>query len=102
MKLGTATASFVFGLAMVVGGAGCGNDRTTMASNNPTTAGQGSADRTADRTAGANVSPADREFMEKAALGGMTEVQLGRLAQEKGASQAIKDYGKTLVDDHTA
>ena len=36
------------------------------------------------------VSSGDRDFMTKAAIGGMEEVQLGRLAAQKGASNDVK------------
>lgn len=50
---------------------------------------------------GGNLSSADRKFVEKAAIGGMTEVKMGQLAQEKGTSQAVKDFGAKMVTDHT-
>jgi putative membrane protein len=31
----------------------------------------------------------------------MTEIQEGRLAQDKAASPTYKDFGKMIVDDHT-
>ena len=43
----------------------------------------------------------DKTFMMKAAEGGMAEVQMGQLAQQNGQSQAVKDFGKRMVDDHT-
>ena len=51
------------------------------------------------RTGG--VATPDRKFMDNAAQGGMAEVQLGQLAQEKGQSQEVKDFGKKMVDDHS-
>src|SRR5262245_34960554 len=97
MKTKTA-ASIAFGFALVLAGAGCNRDRSVVTpQNNPPSAASGSADRV-----GTALSETDRAFMLKAAQGGMTEVELGRLAQDKGASQAVKDYGKTLVADHTA
>lgn len=43
----------------------------------------------------------DQKFVKEAAIGGMTEVQVGKLAQEKGASDAVKQFGKKLEQDHT-
>ena len=42
----------------------------------------------------------EKSFIKKAADGGMTEVELGRLASEKGGSDEVKDFGKQMVDDH--
>jgi putative membrane protein len=50
----------------------------------------------------ARLSPADKKFVMEAAMGGMAEVQLGRLATEKGMSDAIKTFGQRMVDDHSA
>jgi putative membrane protein len=43
----------------------------------------------------------DHQFARKAAQGGMAEVKLGQLAQDKGQSDAVKDFGKRMVDDHS-
>lgn len=44
---------------------------------------------------------ADSHFAMDAASGGLTEVALGKMATEKGSSQAVKDFGQKMVDDHT-
>jgi putative membrane protein len=44
---------------------------------------------------------ADRMFMDKAAQGGMAEIQLGQLAVQKGSSQSVKDFGGRMVTDHS-
>ncbi|WP_338876416.1 DUF4142 domain-containing protein [Spirosoma sp. SC4-14] len=43
----------------------------------------------------------DSEFAVKAASGGMLEVELGRMAQEKAQSQQVKDFGAMMVKDHS-
>lgn len=43
----------------------------------------------------------DKKFVKKSALGGMTEVELGKLAAQKGASDAVKQFGQRMVDDHS-
>jgi putative membrane protein len=43
----------------------------------------------------------DSGFVMKAANGGMTEVELGKLAADKGGSQEVKDFGNQMVKDHT-
>jgi putative membrane protein len=48
-----------------------------------------------------SLTSSDRQFIRKAAEGGMAEVELGQLAQEKGSSEAVKNFGKRMVDDHT-
>jgi putative membrane protein len=42
-----------------------------------------------------------RGFVKEAAEGSATEVALGKLAQEKGSSDAVKQFGKRMVDDHS-
>jgi putative membrane protein len=49
----------------------------------------------------AGIAAADSTFMKKAADGGLAEVELGKLAAEKGSSQEVKDFGQRMVDDHS-
>jgi putative membrane protein len=51
-------------------------------------------------TATAQLSSADQSFVKEAALGGLAEVQLGRLATEKASSADVKQFGQRMVDDH--
>jgi putative membrane protein len=43
----------------------------------------------------------DTTFAKEAAAGGMAEVKLGQLAEEKGTNSAVKDFGKRMQTDHS-
>jgi len=51
-------------------------------------------------TGGIAVVPSDGEFATKAAVGGMAEVALGKLALEKSSSPKIKAFAEMMVNDH--
>ena len=53
-----------------------------------------------EQTGMATMSSQDRNFLMDAAQGGMLEVELGRLAAQKGTSDAVKQFGQRMVDDH--
>lgn len=55
----------------------------------------------AKEDAGTGQDEQTTEFAVKAASGGMMEVELGRLAQEKAASKDVKDFGAMMVKDHS-
>ena len=42
----------------------------------------------------------DHSFIMKAAEGGLAEVELGKLAADKGSSEQVKQFGQKMVDDH--
>jgi putative membrane protein len=48
----------------------------------------------------ARSAASDTQFAKKAAQGGMAEVKMGQLAQEKGTSDFVKKFGKRMVEDH--
>jgi putative membrane protein len=49
----------------------------------------------------AALNPDDRSFLERAAVGGKTEVELGQLAQEKAQNDQVKQFGQRMVTDHS-
>lgn len=49
----------------------------------------------------AQTTRADEGFAREAAIGGMTEVELGRLAVQKSASEKVKEFGQRMIDDHS-
>jgi putative membrane protein len=44
---------------------------------------------------------ADQQFATAASDGGMLEVKLGQLAMKNGRTKEIRDFGKTMVADHS-
>ena len=42
----------------------------------------------------------DQTFVTKAAAGGLAEVELGKLAQQKGSTEEVKNFGQRMVTDH--
>jgi putative membrane protein len=86
-------------LAAVVA-VGCDNNRRDRTA--ATTAGDPAAVGTAGEADRAKPGMGDKDFVHDAAIAGMAEVELGRMASEKGTSPDVKKFGKMMVDDHTA
>jgi len=60
--------------------------------------------RAADTTqsgGGSSLSEKDKTFMKKAAKGGMMEVAMGQMAEQKAQSEDVKSFGKRMVTDHS-
>lgn len=55
----------------------------------------------AGQSGSSQISATDKTFIKKAAEGGLAEVELGKLAAEKGSSEDVKKFGQRMVDDHT-
>lgn len=78
-------------------------------SNNTNSGDKDSANIHADTSASTSATPgnttvtdtAAQSFMMKAAIGGMMEVEAGRIAQEKAGKAAVKAFGAKMVEDHT-
>jgi putative membrane protein len=47
------------------------------------------------------MSSADKTFVQKATIGGLAEVEFGKLAQQKGSSDQVKQFGSRMVEDHS-
>ena len=52
-------------------------------------------------TTTSGLSTADRKFFTAASQGGMLEVELGKIAAEKGSNPDVKAFGQRMVDDHS-
>jgi putative membrane protein len=47
------------------------------------------------------LAKADADFIKDAAQGGMLEVELGKMAQDKATNSQVKDFGKRMQQDHS-
>lgn len=49
---------------------------------------------------GNSLNTFDRQFLYRAAQTNMTEAHIGQMAQQNGATQAVRDFGQSLAKDH--
>jgi len=95
----------------VKGGIATRDQNSNQNSNSNTGSQNRNANRSANRNSGntgakgeqtgmATMTSQDRNFLMDAAEGGMLEVELGRVAAQKGTSEAVKQFGQKMVDDH--
>lgn len=79
------------------------SDSTNMSTmNNDTNTNHiNSTDTTNNNNTAATVGNDEKDFAQDAAAGGMMEVQLGNIAEKNASSQAVKDFGRMMVDDHS-
>jgi putative membrane protein len=82
------------------------SDSTTTTSTDTSTSAMANSDtskmaNTSNTAGNAMVDDNTKDFVNKAATGGMEEVELGKLAQQKASSQRVKNFGQMMVDDHS-
>ena len=46
-------------------------------------------------------APSTTDFIQKAAMSDMYEVEAGKIASQKGQSDAVKNFGQMMVDAHS-
>lgn len=80
----------LFAFVVAAGASNAQNSNSSMTENASGQMNHGSAKMTADQ-----------KFAMEAAMGGMMEVELGRVAAEKGASDEVRQFGQRMVDDHS-
>jgi len=75
----------------------------TRASSTPSTAAT-STNTTASSNANASskgTKGTDTKFAQEAAVGGLAEVEMGKIAVQKGQSDQVKQFGQRMIDDHS-
>jgi len=82
------------------------NNNPGRSPNSPTTPSNNNPGRSPNSPAGGQTSPnslssRDRTFVMQAGQLGMLEVELGRLAVQRGSSAGVKQYGQEMVEEHT-
>ncbi len=102
----SSTRSFTFAAVAILALAACKQNRAEDNMTAPGLNATDNLDMTANATNAAaattTVSAADQAFLTDAMKGDNSEVALGKLAQQKGAAQGVKDLGTMLVTDHGA
>ncbi|WP_316809979.1 DUF4142 domain-containing protein [Pedobacter heparinus] len=78
---------------------GCGNSSNNSADTSDTSAMATDTMGMADNS-GMSVEQSDIDFANKAAVGGMAEVEFGKLAQEKSSNAQVKEFAAMMVKDH--
>jgi len=75
--------------------------KSTTSAKTPSnkTASQGPESQKTAGTTG-TLAPADHNFVNEAAIGGMAEVELGNLAKEKASNPDVKSFGDRMATDH--
>jgi putative membrane protein len=74
---------------------------TTSTMSTMDTSGTAGTAGTSSTTGTTTVSSADQDFMTKAAIGGMAEVNMGNMAAQKATNADVKAFGNQMVTDHS-
>lgn len=78
-----------------------GNMNMSQNRNANRSANRNTGTATGEQTGMGSLNSHDHDFVMDAAMGGMLEVELGRIAAQKGSSDAVKQFGQRMVDDHS-
>jgi putative membrane protein len=73
---------------------GCAGNDTTSDNNRQNDAAN------VQSIAPSNLSIPDRQFINDAAIGGMSEVQAGQIAMNRSTNDSVKQFGQQMVTDH--
>jgi putative membrane protein len=90
--------------------AACGSENTSGQPETDTTGSMQTSEQTSPETATttgvtggsvSNTTPDDKEFVSKAGMGGLAEVQMGNLALQNAQSADVKAFAQRMVTDHS-
>ena len=101
--MGTGTALLGATMALAQSPGGVPQQQPSMPQSQSPNSGAPGSNSTAGPIASAPTSAQDfseRAFISKAMEGGMAEVQLGQLAQQKSQSNDVKQFAAKMVNDH--
>ncbi|MCF0069323.1 DUF4142 domain-containing protein [Dyadobacter sp. CY261] len=79
----------------------CGSSNSTDTTEMADSTNEAMADSAETTGTGTAAAEEDSDFAIEAANGGMTEVQLGEVAKQKGTNPKVKEFGEMMVTDHT-
>lgn len=102
----------ILAIFSILGAASCSSDNANRTSNNSSTSNTNSTStvnalKNGVETAVNSVSnavtgrPTEEDFWNKAAEGGMAEVELSKLAQTKSQNADVKKFAQMMITDHT-
>jgi len=103
-----AAMAIVTGFALACGPSNTNVNVTTNANRSNANSGStlgnaaNSVSNTVSNAASSVTGTSDSSFVNEAAIGGMSEVELGRLASTKATNPEVKKFGQMMVTDHTA
>jgi len=64
-------------------------------------AASGSTKAESSKESKSKLTSGEERFMKEAASGGLMEVELGKIAADKGSHQRVKEFGKRMQSDHS-
>ncbi len=91
--------SKLLGIALAAVLLSCGNSKDTTDRADSTN--EAMADRAREMGDVAAVDEDDAEFAVKAANGGMAEVEMSELAENKATDPGVKDFARMMITDHS-
>lgn len=95
-------------IGFAAGASAQGNSTTPSTANGASTATRNENARDIPSATGrsgdhakSSLSHSDRKFIEEAAKGGMAEVELAKIAQERASSPEVKQFAQRMEQDHS-